>query len=335
MQVVTGGTGLVGAHLLYRLTERGERVRASYRSEERKEKVRQLFSIYSDKSDELFQQIEWRKCDLLDVVSVEELCEGAKLIFHCAAIVSFHPADKRMLLESNPLMTSILVNQALANEVEHFTYVSSVAALGKPPQGEEKQPLTEKNIWKDDPTHSNYARSKYLAEMEVWRGMEEGLQASMVNPGIILGPGFPDEGSSAIFGLVKRGFDYYTPGTNGFVDVRDVVEAMLRISDQKIHRERVILVAESRKYRWLFSEIAKAMGKEPPRKAAKAWMINIIRVVHWLREKVGGRKATITRETAASAQRESYYSNEKSKETLQIEYRALEECVRFVCSTMK
>lgn len=164
MQVVTGGTGLVGAHLLYRLTERGERVRASYRSEERKEKVRQLFSIYSDKSDELFQQIEWRKCDLLDVVSVEELCEGAKLIFHCAAIVSFHPADKRMLLESNPLMTSILVNQALANEVKHFTYVSSVAALGKPPQGEEKQPLTEKNIWKDDPTHSNYARSKYLAD---------------------------------------------------------------------------------------------------------------------------------------------------------------------------
>lgn len=336
MQLVTGATGLVGAHLLFRLTERGQVVRASFRSEKRIQKVRDLFHwLHPDQAEERFSLIQWQSCDLLDVTAVEELCEGVTEIFHCAAIVSFHPADKWKLLEQNPKMTALLVNEALHQGVAQFNYVSSVAALGRPPQGEEGQPIDEQNVWKDDPDHSVYAQSKFLAEMEVWRGMEEGLNAAMVNPGIILGPGFPDEGSSSIFGLVQRGFRYYTPGLNGFVDVRDVVEGLLTISEKRLHRQRFILVADSIAYRWLFSRIAEALHKPVPDKAAQAWMIQLIRRVHWLREKLGGRKATITRETAASAVRISRYKNLLSKEVLGLHYRPLRDTVAWVCSSMR
>lgn len=336
MQLVTGGTGLVGAHLLFRLTEREQILRASFRSEKRIQKVRELFHwLDPDTAEHRLSLIQWQSCDLLDITAVEELCEGVTEIFHCAAMVSFHPADKWKLLEQNPRMTALLVNQALHQGVEQFNYVSSVAALGRPPQGEEGQPIDEQNIWKDDPDHSVYAQSKYLAEMEVWRGMEEGLNAAMVNPGIILGPGFPDEGSSSIFGLVQRGFRYYTPGLNGFVDVRDVVEGLLKISEKRLHQERFILVADSIAYRWLFSRIAEALHKKLPDKAAKAWMIQLIRRVHWLREKLGGRKATISRETAASAVRISRYKNRKSIEQLALQYKPLRETVEWVCSSMR
>lgn len=330
MILVTGGTGLVGAHLLLRLSEKGEKIRASYRSEKRKDHIRDVFALYSDEADYFFDQIEWVKCDLLDIMDVEKLCKGVEEVFHCAALVSFHPSDRVYLLKGNPSMTHYLVNQSIQEGVRRFNYVSSVAALGKPAQGEEGSAINENNIWKDDPDNSVYAQSKYLAEMEVWRGMEEGLEAAIVNPAIILGSGFGEEGSSSIFGLVQRGFRYFTPGINGFVDVRDVVQSLMMISEKRINRQRYVIVSECIPYKDLFTMIAQKLGKPVPDKEAKPWMTETIRVVHWLREKLGGRKATITRETAASAQRISRFDNAKSRKELDIAYTPIAQTISFV-----
>ncbi|NBR82760.1 MAG: NAD-dependent epimerase/dehydratase family protein [Flavobacteriia bacterium] len=333
MILVTGGTGLVGSHLLFHLAEMGVSVRASYRSADRKAHVLQIFSIYSTSAEQLFSSIEWVNADLIDPSCTETLLAGIDEVFHCAAQVSFHADDKQRLLTDNPLMTRYLVNEALAQNVKAFHHMSSVATLGWPPEEQKDKLLDESSVWKDDPDQSVYAQSKYLAELEVWRAREEGLNASIVNPGIILGPGFGDEGSSSIFGLVRRGFSFFTAGANGFVDVRDVVAALLTLSNstEAPHKGRFILIAENMAYKELFTLIARSMDLPPPHRAARPWMIHAIRIAHWLREKTGGRKATITRETAASAQRISRYSNQRSVDALSLNYRSVEETVEFIC----
>jgi nucleoside-diphosphate-sugar epimerase len=333
MILVTGGTGLVGSHLLFRLTKMGISVRASYRSADRKAHVLQIFSIYSAAAEQLFSSIEWVKADLTDPSCAEALLADVDEVFHCAAQVSFHADDKYRLLIDNPRMTRYLVNEAMTQKVKAFHHLSSVATLGWPPEEQKDKILDESSVWKDNPDQSVYALSKYLAELEVWRAREEGLNASIVNPGIILGPGFGDEGSSSIFGLVRRGFSFFTAGANGFVDVRDVVAALLRLSSstEAPHNGRFILIAQNMAYKELFTLIARSMGLPPPHRTAKPWMIHAIRFAHWLREKTGGRKATITRETAASAQRISRYSNQRSVDALSLNYRPVEETVEFIC----
>lgn len=293
----------------------------------------QIFSIYSASPEQLFSCIEWVKTDLTDPSGTEALLRGVDEVFHCAAQVSFHADDKQRLLTDNPLMTRYLVNEALVQKVKAFHHLSSVATLGWPPEEQRDALLDESSVWKDDPDQSVYAQSKYLAELEVWRAREEGLNASIVNPGIILGPGFGDEGSSSIFGLVRRGFSFFTAGTNGFVDVQDVVIALLTLSNsiERPHQGRFILIAQNMAYKELFTLIARSMGLPPPHRAARPWMIHAIRIAHWLREKTGGRKATITLETAASAQRISRYSNQRSIDALSMNYRPVEETVEFIC----
>lgn len=293
----------------------------------------QIFSIYSASPEQLFSCIEWVKTDLTDPSGTEALLRGVDEVFHCAAQVSFHADDKQRLLTDNPLMTRYLVNEALVQKVKAFHHLSSVATLGWPREEQRDALLDESSVWKDDPDQSVYAQSKYLAELEVWRAREEGLNASIVNPGIILGPGFGDEGSSSIFGLVRRGFSFFTAGTNGFVDVQDVVIALLTLSNsiERPHQGRFILIAQNMAYKELFTLIARSMGLPPPHRAARPWMIHAIRIAHWLREKTGGRKATITLETAASAQRISRYSNQRSIDALSMNYRPVEETVEFIC----
>ena len=335
MILVTGGTGLVGAHLLYRLKKSGASIRASYRSEARIDRVREVFRAYAKADEPLVDEIEWVNCNLLNTGSIEDLLEGIDEVFHCAALVSFHPKDKWRLLEDNPKMTAHLVNESLRAGVNRFNYVSSVAALGRPPEKEQDKALDESNVWKDSPENSAYTRSKYRAELEVWRGMEEGLRAAMVNPAIILGCGFPDEGSSAIFGMVDRGFSFYTPGMNGFVDVRDVVEGLMKISERDIHAERYVLVSENLPYRELFGMIATGLGKRPPHRRSSPWMIQLIRLIHAIRELFGGRRATITRETAASAVRQSRFNNAKARNDLDIRFIPIKESVEHVCKWMR
>ncbi len=325
MILVTGGTGLLGAHLLFRLAKRGEKIRASFRSESRKSLVLKIFNYYSAQADSLYEQIEWVQCDLMDTLEVEAAFEGIHTVFHCAALVSFHPKDRKSLLKINPTTTANVVNQALASKIEQLIYVSSVAALGR----ETTDGIYDENTqWKDSPENSAYSESKRMAELEVWRGMEEGLSASIINPVVLFGPGPWKEGSMAIFDLVEKGFPFYPPGTNGFVDVRDVVEAMLRMADQKRNGERYVAVSESLPFKTVLDHIARGYGRALPTKAVKEWMLTILAFVHRMREFFGGAKATITKETVGSSLRTSLYRNDKIKRDLQMEFRPMAQSIQ-------
>ena len=318
MNLVTGGTGLVGSHLIYNLLLRGEKVRATKRTGSNIADTELAFSFYTHDTAPLMGQIEWVDVDMENPDEVDEVCQGVTTIYHCAAQVSFKPQDARYLRAINPLITANLVNAALAHNVKYFAHVSSVAALGR--VKDQSKMITEKTEWKDSDENSNYALSKFGAELEVWRGIEEGLKAGIVNPGIIIGPGNWHHSSNKFFERFSKPFKYYSAGASGFVDVRDVVQALLTLSDKQIEAQRFILVGQNLPYRVLFDAIAKAFGNPPPQKPANKFVVQLLWRTEYMRSLVFGTEPLITKETARSAINNWKYDNSKAREILGITF---------------
>lgn len=324
MIFVTGGTGLVGAQLLFDLTTAGQQVRAMKRSSSRMNIVNRVFRGH----ETMLSQIEWVEGDITDLFSIEDALRGAKQVYHCAGLVSFVSSDYRRLMKINIEGTANMVNMALEKGAERFCYVSSTAALGR---AEENLMLTEKSFWKTSKYNSGYAISKYGAEREVWRGIEEGLNAFIVNPSIIIGPGNLHSGSTALFGAVRKGLKYYTNGSSGFVDVRDVSRCMIQLMEKDIRDERFIINSENISYQDVINHIADYFGKKRPTIAVGTFLSEI----GWRAEGVGKffskTRPMITKETARNGQRVWLYSNEKIKKTLGIEFIPVKEGIKNVC----
>lgn len=315
---------MLGAHLLFELTSKGKHVKAICRSSSDLKGVRKIFSYYTSAPDEFLQRISWVEVDLMDAAAVWETMEGVEQVYHCAAIVSFNPADAERLMVINPETTANVVNAAIDCGVQKLVHVSSVAALGRKKQG---QSINEKTEWVESKHNSAYAKSKYLAELEVWRGTEEGLNAVIVNPSIILGPGKWDEGSAALFGRVANGFKYFTDGVNAYVDVRDVAAIMHILMHNNISSQRYVLVSENKSYREIFNLIAQKMGVKPPSVHARPWMGEIVWRLEVWRSKLFGGKPMVTKETARTAHQMNYYDNSKVREMLNFEFRPVEQTI--------
>ncbi|MCO4822775.1 MAG: SDR family oxidoreductase, partial [Flavobacteriaceae bacterium] len=196
MILVTGGTGLVGSHLLYQLVKADQDIRAIYRSEDKLALVKKVFSYYTEDFEFLFSKIEWLKGDLNNIPLLEDAFKDVGYVYHCAAFISFDPSDYRQLRKINIDGTANIVNLSIINQVKKLCYVSSIAAVG---QTETNETINENTEWNKENHHSVYAITKYGAEMEVWRGTQEGLDAVIGNPGIIIGPGFWRAGSGSLF----------------------------------------------------------------------------------------------------------------------------------------
>jgi dihydroflavonol-4-reductase len=296
MVLVTGANGFVGRHLVQYLSAQGQQVRALYHRRQPDDTLRQLPGV------------QWMQCDLLDVYAVEEALQGVERIYHCAAVVSFHPRDKAGMMQVNVTGTAHLVDEALVQGVQKLVYISSVAALGR---NAGTVHITEEEQWAESRYNSAYAQSKYLAEMEVWRGMAEGLDAVVVNPGIILGAGDWNLGSSRLMKLAYDEFPFYTQGVNAWVDVRDVVRAAVMLMESDITAERFILSAGNYSYREVFTLMAEALKRRPPRKRATLLMTGLVWRWNMLKSVFTGATITITKETARNAQKVCYYSNDK------------------------
>ncbi len=277
MILVTGGTGLLGAHLLLFLTRKGIRVRAIYRNEKSLQKTINLFQTYSYNPGQLSDLIEWIQADITDITSLESVFEGVSKIYHTAAKVSFKSSDKEILHQTNVVGTANMVNLALEHNIQKFIHVSSIAALG----GYE-QPITEKTHWNWKENHSEYAVTKYLSEMEVWRASQEGLPVVIINPSVILGSGFWHEGTGKIFSNVYQGMKFYTDGSTGFVDVWDVVKAMYLLMENSPINDSFIISAYNLTFKNLLTQIAHQFNVRPPQyKFPKAiaetiWRFNLL-----------------------------------------------------------
>jgi nucleoside-diphosphate-sugar epimerase len=317
--LVTGGTGLLGSYLLRCLVGRGQPVRALYRG-----------ALPALLSPEEQAAIEWVKGDILDTTLLDEQMHGITMVYHCAGMVSFNPARAGQMRKINVEGTANVVNAAIAASVRKLVHVSSVSAFGRKRNG---QTVREDVKWDDDANLSAYGRSKYLAEMEVWRGIAEGLDAVIVNPSIILGVGDWDKGSSAMFKNAFREFPWYTEGSTGLVDAADVAEVMTRLMDSPVTGERYIVSAEDRPYREVFSRMAKAFGKKPPHRKATPFLSGIVWRMEKLKSLFSPNDPLLTKETAETAQTHVSYDNSKLLAVLPgFRFRPLDEVIDDYCS---
>jgi nucleoside-diphosphate-sugar epimerase len=323
MILLTGGTGLVGSHLLYELTMDGKRVRALKRKGSRIDIVEKIFEWYNpEKCQDQFNLIEWVDGDLSDIFSLREALQGVNHVYHCAAVVSFVPSERPKMLKINIDGTANLVNACLMENVKKFCHCSSIAAVGRPDKGTW---VDESLIWKTSRKNSYYSISKFGAEREVWRGSEEGLKVVIVNPSVIIGPGDPYRSSARLFTTVKDGLRFYSSGSTGFVDARDVAKAMKQLTENDTHDERYILNSENISYKELFEIFARYAKVKPPFFRAGRTLSEIAWRLEKFRSLVTGSNPLITKETARSANSRYQFSNEKIISELGVKFFTVEE----------
>lgn len=293
MIFVTGGSGILGSALLRILSARGERVRAAV-----------------NKTPLSFKHalIEECRVNLFDPASITEALAGCDRVYHCAGLVSFHPADRAKLFRVNVEATANLVDACVTARIKKFVHVSSVAALGRMRDGET---ISENSVWSVETNNSVYGESKYLGELEVWRAMAEGLNGVVVNPVVILGPGQWDASSMKLFQSASKGFRFYTEGITGFVDVDDVAEAMILLMNSDVTGERFIISAEDRTYRDMFSEAAIGFGKMPPSILITPFLADLGWRAAGIVSFFTGKPGLITKETAASSIAKVRFDNSK------------------------
>lgn len=321
MIAVTGATGFLGSVLTQQLLESGHRVRCLKRSHS------QIPSFLQNQAN-----LQWVEGDVCDPFAIEELLEGATQVYHTAALVSFHSADKKRMLHTNVAGTANLVNVCLEKPGIRLLHVSSVAAIGDAKLGENADETAYIEVTKKI---SGYALSKHLSEFEVWRGIAEGLDALIVNPSIILGKECGLQGSGALFNTVKQGLNYYPSGSCGLVSVTDVARSMMALMASKKSGERYIINAENWLYKDLFSEIAKQLGVKAPEKAAKNWQIQwAAQLAEWL-GKISKKPFALSKDTARSALKTSSYSNQKIQNTISIQFKPIAEEIADICRSIQ
>lgn len=319
MIFVTGGAGLVGAALLQQLLKQEERpIKALYRN-----------SMPVLLSEDEKQQIEWIHGDILDTSLLDEVMKDCKQVYHCAAVVSYHSKRRDQMYKINIEGTANIVNAALENQIDKLVYVSSVAAIGRLRPGEQ---INEETKWSEETNNSHYGKTKYFAELEVWRGISEGLNAVIVNPSVILGEANWETGSASIFKKMWEEFPWYTNGGTGFVDAKDVATVMIALMQSPIHNQRFLLSNENVSFRELFSKIAAAFGKKGPQQFAQPWMSEIVWRIEAVKAMFSKKEPLLTKETSSTAQVRTYYDSSKILYALPaFKYTPLDETIERTC----
>ncbi len=318
MILVTGGTGFIGKYLLQKLIRQEDPVRALVRNQ----------SINRNSfPDDIAAKIDWVEGDILDVISLKEAMQGCDKVYHCAGLVSFLSKDKKLLHQINVTGTANVVNAALDNGSVKLLHVSSIAALGRTPTYNH---INEKTKWQDSPLNSEYAISKYLAEMEVWRGIAEGLNAVIVNPSVVLGAGNWKHGTCKFFSDIYKGMPAYTEGVNGFVDVQDVIELMILLMNSDYNNERFILNGENVSYKDFLFSIADALEKKHPAIKVSGVLAEAAWRIFKIQSLFAGSKPLVTKETARISTQKFYYDNTKVKEAMDFQFTPIAQTVKWI-----
>lgn len=323
MILVTGGTGFLGSYIIKLLVEKGYRVRAIRRSSK--------LPTWMDES--VFKNVEWVEGDVLDVVALEEAMEGVEAVIHSAAVVSFLKKERKTMYQVNIDGTANVVNLMLEKNINRLVYISSVAALGRTAGGGH---VNEERKWEESKINTHYSITKHKAEMEVWRGISEGLNAVILNPSTILGFGDWTTGSCAIFKNIQKGISWFTPGINGFVDVEDVAKATMQILESEITEQRFIVNGHTWPFKKLQETIAENFGKKKPTRAANPFLLGIAWRIEKIKSLLTGHKPLLTKESAKVACSQTWFENEKLLNALPgFTYRPLEETIKKACDQYK
>lgn len=329
MILVTGGTGLVGSHLLYELISKGERVRATYRRKHKLESTKHVFSYYSENWKELYNAIEWIEADITDIPKLEDAFTNITHVYHCAAFISFEPNKYRTLRKINIEGTANIVNLCISNAVKKLCYVSSIAAIGN--TNNPKSLINENTPWNPEEDNSVYAITKYGAELEVWRGSQENLDVVVVNPGIILGPGFwRGGGSGSLFKQIYNGMSFYTEGGSAYVDVYDVVDIMMRLMQSEIKNEGYILIAKNLLFKDFNTKTAEALNVSKKQRLVKPWQLSILWRLDWLKHKLFGKRRQLSKQLVKTITSITKHDNSKIKTALDFEFTPIDVSIKKV-----
>lgn len=321
MIFVTGGTGLIGSFLIRKLLADGASLKVLYRQE--------IPLIFGEEP----RQIEWIKGDILDTALLRQIIPHVDQVYHCAGLVSYAPQDAALLKEINVTGTANIVDACLEKPGIKLCHVSSVAAIG---HGKGSIQLNENTQWDANTPHSHYASSKYFGELEVWRGISEGLRAVIVNPSVVLGPATDwSRSSTQLFKYVYEEHCFYTAGSANFVDVRDVVKAMVALQASEITAERFILNAGLLSYQSFFEKVARCLQKKAPSVKVPGFLTEIIWRAEQVRSLFTRKRPLITKETARIAKKKHVYSNEKIKSQLNFEFIPVEQTIEWCCQEIK
>lgn len=318
--LVTGGTGFLGAYIIKELITAGYAVRA----------IRRSTKLPAFIPASVWEKVEWVEGDVLDVISLEDAMKGMNAVIHAAAIVSFHRRDREAMYQVNVEGTANVVNMAIEAGISRFVHISSIAALGRTSDG---RTVNEEKKWEETSTNTHYGRSKYKAELEVWRGMAEGLNAIILNPSTILGYGDWNSSSSSIFRNVYNEFGWYSPGLNGFVDVEDVAKATLLLMESNIIEQRFIVNGDNWPFKKLLHTMADAFGKKPASRETKRWLLGLAWRWERLKSWFTGHRPLLTAETARVAHSRTIFDNSKFLKAFPgFTFNPLEDTVRTACA---
>ena len=329
MILITGSTGLVGSHLLAQLLADHPKIRATKRASSDLSSFRSILKQYYPDPEAMEARVEWVTANITDIPALEAVFEGITHVYHCAAYISFDPKNFHKLKKSNIEGTANIVNLCLKNGVNKLVHVSSIATLGEEPDG---KAMDESSDWNPEAQNSVYAITKYGAEMEVWRGQQEGLSTAIVNPGVIIGPGDWNSGSCVIFKQAARGIPRYTSGSCGFVSVWDVVKAMRILMEGDIAAERYVLVAENWKYKRFIETICSALGAKPPKRSISKKSMLVLAWLDGLRATITGGKAQLHKDTVESLYTNSPFDGTKALSIPGFSYQDLDKAIKMTAA---
>lgn len=326
MVAVTGASGFVGSYLVGHLLTKGYKVKAFKQHNSDLNAFNFVIKkIYKIQEQELQNQLDWVNVDVLDIETLDEELKGVKQVYHCAAVVSFNPKNAELMNQINIEGTANVVNACLKNKVEKLIYCSSTAAIGK--KTESNKMVDEECEWNESDDNTLYSESKHWAELEVWRGIEEGLNAVIVNPSMILGAGVWNKGTCRLFTNIAKGQKFYTQGVNGYVGVKDVVNIMVLLAESDLNSERYLLVSENISFKSLFDMMSKYLQAPYTsielKKSIYKWIKPFVYIYSYLSP-----KASITPETIAKSLEKTEFSHNKIKRALTYEFQKIEEVIK-------
>lgn len=323
---VTGATGFLGAHLVCALLQKGYNVKALKRPNSSLTTFDFIAGLYFGHGTHKYSDhLAWADGDLNHYDEIESLIEPGMFVFHCAAMVSFRDSDKKQMLEVNIKGTENIVNACIAVRCRKLIYASSTAAIGKAAD----EAFTDESDWWDEKDRpSGYSISKYYAELEVWRGTEEGLAAVIVNPPLIIGPGDWKKNTGKFFSNAFRNFPFYTEGHHSFVYVKDVADVMIRLAESDLNAERYLLVSENLPLKQFMDMVARNFQKRSPWIKINRFIAGIAWRILGVWSFITGKEPMITRESTESSFKKVYFSNQKITRALNYQFTPMQQAVR-------
>lgn len=327
-----GASGFIGTHICHALLKQGYNVIGIKRESSDLSISQKVFEELNRRDSVNFSHddIEWKTADLRNPQALERALSSCEVVINAAAKVSFNPKQRKETIKNNIDVAANVVNACIATGVERLLHISSVSALPNP---DKKFELDESFL---NSTYyrfeTSYGESKYRSEMEIWRGLGEGLKVTVFNPGIVLGEWKAEGSSNEPIAAVDKGLNFYSAGYSGFVDVQDIAQAIiLSLENEQSIGERYVLVGHNESYEKFLKRIAEKLQVKGPSVKAGMFLSKLVAYIAKVPAFFTGKEPFITEELAESANRKTHFVNDKAKEELALDFHAFDKTIARSC----